>query len=326
MKRYSLVLFVMLLSVVPALSQEKTEEFKPHGKPILRIYSNFHTSSSNGETEKAFELTRVYLGYEHFFSKNFSGKAIYDVADPGVGKHQMSAFVKIAELQYETDKWDVAFGLISTTQFKFQEDFWGYRYMLKSFQDEYGFASSADLGISIGYQLTDWAKAEFSIFNGEGYKKLESDNIFKNAAGITLEPVKGLNIRGLYDWMGKDINQQSYIGFIGYSTKKFNAGAEYNYQKNHNMVEDRNWWGTSVYASYIPSKKMKVFARWDDLSSEKNGTAAWNISKDGQLLVLGMEYAPLKGVKLTPNFQGWNPADETKLYLSTFLLNCEIRF
>lgn len=326
-KHYAFVMSVLLASL-NGFSQEKATEFKPSGKPFMKIFTNYHSSFSDGETTKAFELTRVYLGYDYSFSKTLSGKANFDVGDPGAGKHQMAAFVKNAYLKYKENNISVEFGLIATTQFKVQEDFWGYRYMYKSFQDEYKFASSADLGLSVSYNFANWINADFAIYNGEGYKNLESDNIFKNAIGVTLLPVKGLTIRGLYDWMGNGTYQKSTVGFIGYEFNKLNIAAEYNLQTNQNMTEGRDWSGTSFYATYFASKKLKVFGRFDDLKSKKitSASSPWNYAKDGQLILLGVEYSPVKGICIAPNYQNWNTANDSQPNVSTLYLNCEIKF
>lgn len=328
MNKYYVFVLAILLATFNGFSQEKAEEFKPSGKPFMKIYTNYHSTFSDGETTKAFELTRFYLGYEYNFSKNLSAKANIDVGDPAAGKHQMAAFVKNAYLKYKTGNLTVNFGLIATTQFKVQEDFWGLRYVAKVFQDEYKFASSADLGVSASYKFADWINADFSIFNGEGYKSLETDNIFRNAIGVSLLPVDGLTLRGFYDWMGNDVYQQSMVGFVGYKTNIFSIAAEYNYQKNQNMTEGRDWYGPSFYASCTPAKKLKIYARFDDLSSSKETSASqpWNLAKDGQLLMIGLDYSAVKGVNFSPNFQGWNPANNTLPYKASVYLNCEIKF
>ena len=59
-------------------------------------------------------------------------------------------------------------GLISTTQLNFQEKFRGYRYIMKSFQDQYKFGSSADLDLSVAYEFTGWISADAIIVNGKG--------------------------------------------------------------------------------------------------------------------------------------------------------------
>ncbi len=325
MKKSALTLLVILSITFLAMSQDTKEEFKPNGKPIIRVFSNFHNTFSDGSSSSAFEVTRVYLGYEHYFSKDFSGTVIYDVANPGVGKLQMTAFVKNAYLNYEHNNLSVDFGIIATTQFKVQEGFWGYRYLEKSFQDEYNFAASADLGASVTYQFNSMLSADLAVNNGEGYKTLQSDNIYKTAFGLTLNPVKPLTLRGMVDFMD---NQNTYAGFVGLKTGKLSLAAEYNYQKNHGMVEGKDLFGPSFYSTLQLSKKAKLFARVDNLQSNttSGNTANWNVAKDGQLFMAGFEYSPVSGIKLSPNYRGWNPAQSTQAFASTLMLNCEIKF
>ncbi len=325
MKKVVLTTLVVLCITALAMSQEPKEAFKPHGKPIIRVFSNFHSTFSDGDSQSAFDVTRVYLGYEHSFSEEFSGTVIFDVADPGVGKLQMTAFVKNAFLNYKRENLSIDFGVIPTTQFKVQENFWGYRYLAKVFQDEYGFASSADLGASVSYKFGEMLSADLAVTNGEGYKKLQSDSILKTAVGITFTPVKALTIRGMADMMD---NQNTYAGFVGYKNSKFSVAAEYNYQSNHLMVDDHDYFGPSVYGTLNLSKKSKVFARFDDLKSNtpSGATANWNDAADGQLILAGFEFAPVSGIKLSPNFRSWNPASDSRKSISTIMLNCEIKF
>lgn len=311
-----------------AMSQEPVDTFTPNGKPIIRVFSNAHTTFSDGSNTAGFEVTRVYLGYEHHFSQDFSGTVIYDVANPGVGGLQMTAYLKNAFLNYKHKDLSVNFGMIPTTQFKVQEDFWGNRYLAKVFQDEYGFNPSADLGASATYRFNKIISADLAIENGEGYKKVQADNKFKTAFGLTLNPVKELTIRGMADVMGQGTAQTTYAGFVGYKGGKFALAAEYNYQKNHSMVSGNNYYGTSFYGSYEISKKAKFFARYDDLQSNTptGKTADWNLANDGKLYMAGFEYAPVAGIKLSPNFRGWSPADSSKPFTSTLMLNCDIKF
>ena len=326
MKRISVLTLVMLCISILAMSQ--TEAFKAGGKPFMKIFSNYHTTFSDGESASAFELTRVYLGYGYDFSKNFSAKANIDIGDPGVGKLEMTAYVKNAYLKYTVDNLTVNFGLISTTQFKVQEVAWGYRYLEKSFQDAYKFNASADLGISLAYKFSNAISADLIIANGEGYKKLESDSTLRTGLGVTITPVKKLTARIYYDFSSKDNTQSSLATFVGYAADNFSLGAEYNKQFNVDFEEDYELSGTSFYATVKTSKKVKLFARYDQLFSNtiSGDVNDWNLSKDGQLFIAGLEYSPVKGVKLAPNFKGWSPADENKAFSSTVFLNCEIKF
>ncbi len=306
----------------------QTEDFTPGGKPFVKIFTNYNTTFSDGKSASAFEVDRVYFGYEYAFSKNFSGKANFDIGDPGFGKLQMTAYVKYAYLQYNKNNFKVNFGLISTNQFSLQENFWGYRYLEKSYQDAYKINASADLGASIAYKFNDIISADMIIANGEGYKNLQSDSTFRTGFGITITPVKKLIARVYYDFSTKESTQSSVAAFLGYEARNFTLGVEYNKMFNAKFKENYDLGGTSFYATVKASKKLKLFARYDQLNSNTlaGDTNDWNLAKDGQLFIAGIEYAPVKGVKIAPNFKGWNPNDSNQAFISTIFLNCEIKF
>lgn len=327
MKRIGVTTLVVFCMTLVGLAQT-TDEFKPGGRPTMRIFSNYHSTFSDGETASAFELTRVYLGYQHQFSKELFGAAVLDVGNPGVGSLQMTAYVKNAFMRYRKNGLDVNFGLIATNQFKIQEDNWGYRYHEKSLQDEFGFNSSADLGVSVAYQFSEVISADAIVANGEGYKKLQNDSVFRTGFGVTLNPVKKLTGRVYYDFSSKEHTQSSLATFIGYEADQFRLGAEYNKQFNWRFQEDQDWSGVSFYATYHLAKKVKLFARYDKLYSNTlvGETEAWNLSNDGQVFIAGLEFAPVKGVKLAPRYKGWSPDDAGQPISSSLYLNCEIRF
>ncbi len=329
MKKTILTVFTVFCLAVLAMAQEPKDTFTPGGSASVKIFTDFRSTTTGGKTASAFEITRAYFGYGYNFSKEFSGKITFDVGDPGVGGLQMTAYLKNASLQYSAKGFTANFGLISTTQFGVQEDFWANRYVQKTFQDMNGINPSADLGLGLAYKFAKYVQVDVSFYNGEGYKKLQSDSAFQTALGLTLTPVKGLIVRGSTDFMSKkSVTQSNTSAFVGYSASKFSLAFEYNHQKNQKMVNSHDVSGPSVYGSFSPVKKVKIYARYDKLSSNTlaGKTTAWNLSKDGSLIIAGLEYAPVKGVKLSPNFQGWNPADSSKPNSSSLMLNCEIKF
>lgn len=328
MKKQILLILFFAGMMVTANGQEKKEEFKPNGKPLALIFTNFHSDFSDGETMPYFEITRAYLGYEYQFSKQWYAKTVLDVGDPEAGKHQMAAFLKNAYFEYTNNKFSASFGLISTTQFKVSEKIWGYRYIEKSFQDAYKFNSSADMGFNLDYAFCDYFSADFSIINGEGYKKLQGDKYLRPGAGITVTPVKNITARVFADYMGDEVKQQSLATFFAYTGEKLTLGAEYNYQTNYGMVDGKDMYGTSFFATFQPSSNVKLFGRFDDLKSKtlEGATTPWQYGKDGKLLMAGLEYAPVKGVKLAPNFRLWDTADEAIPNTTSFYLNVELKF
>jgi hypothetical protein len=47
MNRFYVFAMAVLLSAVNSFPQEKPEEFKPYGKPLMKIYSNYHSISDH---------------------------------------------------------------------------------------------------------------------------------------------------------------------------------------------------------------------------------------------------------------------------------------
>lgn len=125
----------------------------------------------------------------------------------------------------EAEGWTLNAGLISTTQFKLQEDFWGKRYVMKSFQDEYKFGSSADLAFSVAYKFNKVVSADVIVANGEGYKKVQVKDGLQYGAGVTLTPVKGLVVRayGSYNEAVEEGEKgiTNLAAFVGYKMMPF---------------------------------------------------------------------------------------------------------
>ena len=299
----------------------KTEE--PKGKAIVQVFGNFHTGFGAENDDRGFELERSYLGYEYKFGNGLSAKAVMDIGKSSdVSDYQRIAYVKNAMVSWKKGRLTLNGGLISTTQFNFQEKFWGYRYIMKSFQDEYKFGSSADLGVSVAYKFADWISADAIIVNGEGYKKIQKNDGLNYGLGVTLTPVKGFQIR-LYGGLNesdeegkKDIT--NLAAFAGYKHERFTVGAEYNQMWNASYKDGADQNGYSVFASVKVAKLAELYARFDDLYSNND----WNIAKDEQAAIFGAQFKLGKYVKIAPNFRMSMPkADGAKNSYSAYI-NC----
>ena len=328
MKNLLLIVSAFLLITSSALAQE-SDEFKPSGKINARVFANYHNTITDGKGVSSFELTRAYLGYSYNFSKNFSGEVLFDAGNPkDGGDFQMSVFVKNAYLKYKSNGFTVKFGVIGLSQFSAAESNWGYRYVAKSFQDSYKFGHSADLGIYADYKFSSLISADFSITNGEGYKKLQGDDVVKGSLGVSFTPSKEWIIRLYADRMEDKEAQTTISTMVGYNGTKIRVGGEYNYQLNHSMKADQDYSGFSTFITYKASSKFSIYARYDNLVSDKIGaaTTGWNDAKDGQLVIAGLQYAPVKGVKISPNVQAWSPAADGAKSVTTVFLHCELKF
>lgn len=311
---------------ITAQAQDAKNE-EPKGKAIVQVFGNFHTGLGEESDDRGFELERSYLGYEYKFGNGLSVKGVMDIGKSSdVSDYQRIAYIKNAMISWKTGNLTLNGGLISTTQFNVQEKFWGYRYIMKSFQDKYKFGSSADLGISAAYKFTDWISADVIIVNGEGYKKIQKNDGFNYGCGITLTPTKGLLIR-LYGGLNEsgEIGKQDIANaaaFMGYKNDKFTVGAEYNYMKNASNNEETDQSGYSVFASVNLPKNISLYARFDDLFSKND----WNKEKDECSAILGAQFKLGKYVKIAPNFRMTMPkADGAKDSYSAYV-NCYFGF
>ena len=324
-KNFILVALLACIGITAQAQDTKIEE--PEGKAIVQVFGNFHSGFGETKNDRGFELERSYLGYEYKLGNGLSVKGVMDIGKSSdVSDYQRIAYIKNAMISWKTGNLTLSGGLISTTQFNFQEKFWGYRYIMKSFQDEYKFGNSADLGLSASYKFADWFSADAIIVNGEGYKKIQKGSGLNYGLGATFTPVKGFHIRlygGLNDSgeNGKSgtVNMAS---FIGYKCKRFTLGAEYNHMLNASHKSGNDQFGYSVFGSVNVAKFADVYARFDDLYSKND----WNIAKDKQVAILGAQFKLGKYVKIAPNFRMNMPkADGVKNDYSAYV-NCYFGF
>lgn len=303
MKKYLILAGLLTCTGITVQAQNAKHE-EPKGKAILQVFGNFHSGFGAQNDDRGFELERSYLGYEYKLGKGLTVKGVMDIGKSSdVSDNHRLAYIKNAMLSWKTGKWTLNGGLISTTQFNFQEKFWGYRYVMKSFQDQYKFGSSADLGLSAAYKFADWLSADAIVVNGEGYKKVQKNDGLNYGLGMTLAPLEGFQLR-FYGGLNeapeegkKDI--ANFAAFAGYKHEKFSIGAEYNHMWNASNKKDADQYGYSIFGSVKVSKDAELYARFDDLCSKNE----WNKAKDEQTAILGAQFKLEKYVKLAPNLR-----------------------
>ena len=326
MKKTMIMAGLLACMGITAKAQD-TKSGEPKGKAIVQVFGNFHTGFGAENDDRGFELERSYLGYEYNLGNGLSVKGVMDIGKSSdVSDYQRIAYIKNAMVSWKTGNLTLNGGLISTTQFNFQEKFWGYRYIMKSFQDQYKFGSSADLGISATYQFANWISADAIIVNGEGYKKLQKNDGLNYGLGVTLTPVKGLQIRlyGGLNESGEDGKKDiaNLASFVGYKHEKFTIGAEYNQMWNASFKDDAGQNGYSIFASAKLSQVTNLYARFDNLYSQND----WNISKDESAAILGAQFKVGKYVKIAPNFRMSMPKADGANNSYTAYVNCYFGF
>ncbi|MDR2953472.1 MAG: hypothetical protein LBV43_00125 [Prevotella sp.] len=323
MKRLITLICIATLMGSTSYAQDSIA-FKPSGKIIARSFMDYSTGFGHVNDESGFDITRALLGYNYKITRTLQAQLVIDGAAGKTSSDGLEVYLRNAFVRWSDKGLTINAGLTGLMQFSTQEDYWMHRYVMKSFQDLNKMAPSVDLGVTAQYDFNKYVSADLSITNGEGNKKIKKDNNMRYAAGISLHPIENTTFRVYGDIYNKDENQYDALPegiteagykdqytlsvFAGYQNQRISLGAEYNRVYNKGFIEKKDYFGYSFYTSAKLSQKWRTFARYDltDSSAPSNFTSAWN-SGDGQLMMLGVEFAPLKQLKIAPNFRNINP-------------------
>ena len=339
MRRF-LILCILLVTVTNlALCQvqDTTKKFTPSGKVEARIFSDFFYEFNQKKT--AFEITRVYLGYNYNYSQTISARVTMDVSKPDIMVNGKSSDTIISSLQnvahlkfaygvYQKNKFSLSFGMIELNQFKLQDQFWSRRYVMKTIQDEYGICPSADIGVKADYKILDWLSADITMRNGEGFKKVQADNIYWYGLGFTLQPFKGFTYRTYFDYSKKVIGQINFSNFVSYNSKKFKIGFEVAVSQDNGYSDGKKLIALSTSAGFKLSPKLELFGRLDKLTSNTltGSTHAWNYDNNLSLVMLGLQFNPIENIAFAVNGRYQVPENTTKDKKVSVYMNVDFKF
>ena len=329
MKILPVALSIMMLATVSAAAQD-SEEFKPSGKFFGLLYANYHSTFSGGDNSSAFEVTRSYFGYDYSFSKEITSRIMYDGTTEVInGKTIYSGYLRNAYLQFDNKKFMIQGGLIGAEQISMMEKIWGYRYVTKPPIDYSGMIQAADLGLATKVYAADFLTLDLSVTNGRGFKDITSNGTYRMAAGFTLIPAENMLVRGFYDMMGPSGSMQRTVSITAaWMGPKFNAGAEYFRQDNAAMTDGRDYSGISVFTRVPVSDRVRLFARFDNITSAimDGDEDPWNLNRDGSYIFAGIDFAPVRNVRISPNLNLFLPSDSGRDNVTTIGLNIEAKF
>jgi hypothetical protein len=304
-----------------------------HGKPIAEIFTDFHYTFNDTSQTTGFGIKRAYLGYNFQPEGNFSSTIIVNIGSPeelSLGStSRRYAFFREASVTYSKERLNLSFGIASTRIFRFQQRFWGKRYIANSYQALNGYGTVADLGIVMDYIFNDRLTVDLSIMNGQGYSDIQIDNSLKKSIGITITPVNQLSIRLYGDIMKpRGILQATMIAFAGFKNDLITFGAEASYKSNIDLTEGHHAWGLSATGAISLSENTELFARYDYSSSVivPGDITRWNFLMDRSFAVFGFQYTFSQNVKLALNYQGTYPVYYDREVTDAIFINALFKF
>ena len=310
-----LTLSLILFSSNKIIAQENSEkeseakELVVTGSPIITVFADYHAGIGAQNNISGFGLSRALLGYQFKLSPTLTGRAVIDAAvspaEEYLSSQKREVYLRNAMLTWKDKGFTINGGLTGLYQFNLQERFWGYRYVAPSFQDQYKMGQSVDMGVTVEYQFMPWLSSDFSITNGEGFRNLNMDNKYRYALGLTLQPIENLTFRvygDVFQQSEQNETQRTLALFAGYKTKYFSLGTEYNYQENSRWIAENNFSGYSVYTTIPINKKWNLYGRYDNIDSKDKDQKSWS-NFTGEAVIAGVEYHPIKQLKIAPNYK-----------------------
>jgi len=290
------------------------------------------------KNRNAFQIRRLYLGYNYNITKKFAAEVLLEAA-PGEGltDTKLAFYVKLANLRIK-DLWkgtDLVLGQVSTPGFAMSsEPIWGYRSIEKTIIDIRG-TPSYDLGAALQGKF-DPAKGDFGydlmVGNGTGAKP-ESDNfkwLYGDVWGKFANNKIYVNLyadyNGLSPVAGMKHSRSMIKGFVAYTVPSFTLGVEAysNHLKNDDQATEIgtgtvdvlsvNAAGLSIFThGTIVKNKLNFFARTDLFNPDNkidnskynkyvgNTSGFTDPSTKETFITAGLDYTPMKNVHLMPN-------------------------
>jgi hypothetical protein len=355
-KFYYSVLFALVTlafnvngQTTPSTTTDKTQqaekpEFKPSGNVWGYTFGDYYykmhsaTPYFNGNSQyagtgfpkdfNAFDLRRVYLGYDYNISENFSTQLL--LADEGDNSTLDAAgertfYLKLANIHWKNfiHNNELVIGQCTTPGFAMMsEGIWGYRNIEKTISDMRGIGKSNDLGISLLGKIDDAGNYGYNLMIGNGTSQKPENNKYKRFYGEVygkfMDQKLIVDLYGDEETSSTTQSKATFKGFVAYQTTPITVGLELVYQDQVQQATDSingvkskvdvTPFGISIFAhGAIIKEKLNWFARYDNYNPDSKydanasylGSAPTNYKEN--FITAGLDWTPNKKVHIEPN-------------------------
>ncbi len=297
--------------------------------PEIMLFSNFHQGVGGDTKEPNFEIKRATFGYQFHVPKGFSSIIRLDVSpnlDEGQNLNKVDVYLRAMYISWKKGKFELHTGLVDNMQHRVQQNFWGSRYVFKSYLDEYRFLPSIDLGFNGKYSFLDNLSLEFGMMSGTIKDDGVSYGKYYYSLGLNYAPLKELQLKVHSTYSFQDDDLYTVGAFAGWHILPcLRLGVEYNAKFSPDKITQQ---GTSAYMIYeVLKNKLDIFARYDYLTSwcAVDFIPSWTVVEDGMAAIGGVGWRACDFVRLSINYQSWLPRLETNITKSYIFLNVEFR-
>lgn len=259
-------------------------------------------SAGNTFSPSAFNVGRTYINVTGNISHRVAFRITPDITrETGTGSSlngSMTVRLKYGYAQFNLDDWTGSWkqtyirgGMQQTPFIDAQEGVYRYRFQGTVFVERDGGLSSADNGVTFHTNIpNNYGDVHFGLYNGEGYSRVEINNIKSFQGRLTVRPmpagsflVKGLRLTGYVnrDSVVKNADRNRVIGSVFYEHKRVNAGFDFISREDQSAataakVKSDGW---SVFATPFFKEKgngLEGFFRYDSFRANKAFTTRQN--------------------------------------------------
>lgn len=305
-------------------------KFLNNGKLFGYVFTGFYYGfNDNSKPRTAFEAKAVLLGYNYQVTDKIKAIIVTDISKAAtvivtdsagkplyVKNYEDTKYLfclKEAEINWEiTEFLEVNLGCLILDQFiTLQDGFWGHRYVDITFQEQNLYGIPSDLGAKVKFRFGKYVEYDFSVLNGEGVKRYQDiDGKFLYANNLLIFPVKNMILKAYFDYEAaakpSETDRYTVSGFAGYKNNRVMIGAEYARIFNFGHYANNPFSGASFYGAFSFFRKFEVFARCD-----------WMMEPIEKFFIIGgMQYQPVKNLKLSVNYRHTTHDNYQKIYLN----------
>ncbi|HXU98979.1 MAG TPA: porin [Caulobacteraceae bacterium] len=257
----------------------------------LSYIRNQNDGVSNKQTGTDYDIKRAYIIVDHRFndvwSANFTSDFIYDSTS---GATQL--FVKKAYLQaHLNDAFTVRAGASDLPWVPFVESLYGYRYVEKTFIDDYGYGMSTDWGVHVfGSLLDHHVGYALSVIDGSGFK-VPATGVANRTDTMDVEGRVNATFShftvavGGYDGkLGKSMTTvptfhtaERFDAIAAYTDSRVRAGVEYTWARyfggdilQPDPAKTNKAEGVGAFASWNFLPRFSIFGRYDYLKPKED--------------------------------------------------------
>lgn len=287
----TLVPTLILTSFTFGHTQEQSDSWKGSPTANLRLEASYDEAKDSSQGK----INRAFLGYKASYGQKVEAAIVYDATPaPKDAKGNPMGYSGVLQNAYLNLRsilpgGDLIMGLQNTPGYQIPKEIWNMHYIRSPLMIQYGGASNADLGIVLDKKcsLTDQLKLQIGVFQGDGYKKLNSDLERERymASAFWKQGETGLQASLYGEWRpyrqhdNKEVEalQSMHAGYVSNSLR---TGIEAILQQNAGGIDADSTQkiAMAINLHVLPIKSWEIFVRGEYAQTDLDGNSKQNIS------------------------------------------------